>query len=205
MLESRCAACLHLRGVLSLSMLREASKINSEPITAGSIISVGGFSNEKFAVGRVLRGGMGIVYQTVPVRPIGRTMALKTYIDAADTAKFDREARLWISLGTHPNSAHLSLGRRVVTWGTSRWFCHVRHRPERRDRSQNGSASRHHWRTRQGSARGGTALRGVVSQGGAQFLSWGRAPNSLRRERAAVRGTLRPHNWLMNPWGVPLN
>lgn len=101
-----CAACLHLRGVLSLSMSREASKISSEPITAGAIISVGGFSNEKFAVGRVLHGGMGIVYQIVPVRPIGRTMALKTYIDAADTAKFDREARLWISLGTHPNIAH---------------------------------------------------------------------------------------------------
>jgi len=87
-------------------MPRQAGRLDPESTAVGSIISVGGFSNEKFAVGKISRGGMGIVYQLVPVRPISRAMALKTYIDAADTAKFEREARLWISLGTHPNIAH---------------------------------------------------------------------------------------------------
>jgi hypothetical protein len=76
-----------------------------KPIDVGSIIAVQGFSNEKFAVGRVVRGGMGIVYQLVPVRPTLGVMALKTYQNPADVAKFEHEARLWISLGTHAHIA----------------------------------------------------------------------------------------------------
>jgi hypothetical protein len=81
-------------------------KPEPEPIDVGSIIAVQGFSNEKFAVGKILRGGMGIVYQLVSVRPTMGVMALKTYQNPADVAKFEHEARLWISLGTHPHIAH---------------------------------------------------------------------------------------------------
>jgi len=86
-------------------MPRDVGKLDSQPIASGSIVSVEDFSHEKFVVERILRGGMGIDYQLVPVRPVLRAMALKTYLDAADSAKFESEARSWISLGTHPNIA----------------------------------------------------------------------------------------------------
>jgi len=63
--------------------------------------------NEKFVIGKILEGGMGTVYQLVPVRPVGvPPIALKTFQESADRPQFIREAEVWISLGTHPYIAH---------------------------------------------------------------------------------------------------
>ena len=89
-----------------LAVPLQNDKAEPEPLDVGSIVTVEAFSSEKFAVGKVSRGGMGIVYQLVPVRPTLGVMALKTYQNPADVAKFEHEARLWISLGTHAHIAH---------------------------------------------------------------------------------------------------
>lgn len=79
---------------------------DTEP-TVGSLLTLQALENEKFVVGKVLKGGMGVVYQLVPVRPVGiPPLALKTYQETADRAQFIREAEVWISLGTYPHVAH---------------------------------------------------------------------------------------------------
>ena len=75
-------------------------------LAPGSVISLPALENEKFVIGAVLKGGMGTVYQLVPVRPARSPLALKTYQETADRAQFVREAEIWISLGNHPNIAH---------------------------------------------------------------------------------------------------
>jgi serine/threonine protein kinase len=78
----------------------------SEPCV-GSVIALEVLDNEKFVIGNILKGGMGIVYQLVPVRMAGSGVAaLKTYQKSANRSQFIRESRLWISLGTHPYIAH---------------------------------------------------------------------------------------------------
>lgn len=73
----------------------------------GSIVSLQVLDNEKFVIGKILEGGMGTVYQLVPVRPVGvPPIALKTFQESADKSQFIREAEVWISLGTHPHIAH---------------------------------------------------------------------------------------------------
>ena len=78
------------------------------PITPkiGSVVSFKELSNEKYVVGRILRGGMGEVYQLIPVAPVGPMLALKTYQPTAKREQFIREVDLWISLGIHPHIAH---------------------------------------------------------------------------------------------------
>jgi len=81
--------------------------MTTPPLAAvGSIISLEVLSNEKFAIGKVLGGGMGTVYQLVPVKPGRLPLALKTFQQFVDRPQFLREAELWISLGTHPHIAH---------------------------------------------------------------------------------------------------
>lgn len=55
---------------------------------------------------------MGNVYQLIPLLPGERPLALKTYQGEGDYAQFEREARIWVSLGAHPNVA------RAITYGT---------------------------------------------------------------------------------------
>lgn len=78
---------------------------SSEP-EIGSVISLEILENEKFVVAKVLKGGMGTVYQLVPVRLGTNPAALKTYQPTADRAQFIREAEVWIGLGQHPHIAH---------------------------------------------------------------------------------------------------
>lgn len=68
----------------------------------GSVVTVKELSNEKFVIGQVLRGGMGEVYQLVPVAFYAPALALKTYQNDASREQFIREAGIWISLGDHP-------------------------------------------------------------------------------------------------------
>lgn len=71
----------------------------------GSVVTITALSNEKYVIGKILRGGMGEVYQLVPVAPIGLALALKTYQSSASRESFTREAEIWISLGNHPHIA----------------------------------------------------------------------------------------------------
>ena len=54
-------------------------KPSSDVPQIGSVITIGSLSNEKFVVGKILKGGMGEVYQLVPVRFGSPPLALKTY------------------------------------------------------------------------------------------------------------------------------
>lgn len=71
----------------------------------GSVVAVPFFENLKFVVGQKRSGGMGSVYQLIPIMPNMPVLALKTYQGTQNFRQFSEEARIWISLGTHPNIA----------------------------------------------------------------------------------------------------
>jgi serine/threonine protein kinase len=71
----------------------------------GSIVTLGDFGNRKFVVGETLQGGMGLVYQLVPVDPFANIVALKTYKTDATPEQFLRESDIWFSIGKHQNIA----------------------------------------------------------------------------------------------------
>lgn len=71
----------------------------------GEVISLPFYENEKFVVGVTRAGGMGSVYQLIPLASFRPKFALKTYHVGADRAGFAREAKVWISLGDHTNIA----------------------------------------------------------------------------------------------------
>jgi serine/threonine protein kinase len=77
-------------------------KPNKDDGAVGSVITLKEASNEKFVIGQVVRGGMGEVYQLVPVASYAPALALKTYQKDATREQFIREAGIWISLGDHP-------------------------------------------------------------------------------------------------------
>jgi len=77
-------------------------KPNKDEGAVGSVITLKEVSNEKFVVAQVVRGGMGEVYQLVPVASYAPALALKTYQKDATREQFIREAGIWISLGDHP-------------------------------------------------------------------------------------------------------
>ena len=77
----------------------------------GQVISIPFYENEKCVVGQMRSGGMGSVFQLIPLSPLKRVLALKTYRAGIDPTVFAREAKIWISLGEHPNIARaLSYG-----------------------------------------------------------------------------------------------
>ena len=80
-------------------------------LSEGAIIALPFFENEKFVVGSKRGGGMGNVYQLIPLLLGAQPLALKTYQGGGDFSQFEREARIWISLGAHPNVA------RAITYG----------------------------------------------------------------------------------------
>jgi serine/threonine protein kinase len=77
----------------------------------GAIVALPFFESEKFVVGSKRSGGMSNVYQLIPLLPGASPVALKTYQEDGDFSQFEREARIWVSLGTHPNIA------RAITYG----------------------------------------------------------------------------------------
>ena len=80
-------------------------------LAEGAIVALPFFENEKFVVGTKRGGGMGNVYQLIPLLPGAQPLALKTYQGRGNYSLFEREARIWISLGAHPNIA------RAITYG----------------------------------------------------------------------------------------
>ena len=103
-------------GSTSLSTL-QPTKITDMPesdglnLPEGAIVALPFFENEKFVVGSKRGGGMGNVYQLIPLLPGAQPLALKTYQVDGDYDQFEREARIWVSLGAHPNVA------RAITYG----------------------------------------------------------------------------------------
>lgn len=87
------------------------SKTDELNLSEGAIVALPFFENEKFVVGSKRGGGMGNVYQLIPLLPGARPLALKTYQGEGDYTQFEREARIWVSLGAHPNVA------RAITYG----------------------------------------------------------------------------------------
>jgi len=79
----------------------------------GSVVTVKELSNEKYVIGKILRGGMGEVYQLIPVMPFGPTFALKTYQQTATREQFIRGVDHWISLGNH---AHIARALVYLEW-----------------------------------------------------------------------------------------
>ncbi len=73
-------------------------------ISVGTVVTLDFFENTKAVVASVLGGGMGTIYQLVPIQP-ARPWALKTFKDDADPEAFDRECRIWLSLADHPSIA----------------------------------------------------------------------------------------------------
>lgn len=71
----------------------------------GAVVAVPFFENLKFIVGQKRTGGMGSVCQLIPIMPNMPVLALKTYQGTQKFQQFSEEARIWISLGTHPNIA----------------------------------------------------------------------------------------------------
>ena len=76
----------------------------SEP-GIGSVITIYDFERRKFVVTNIYKGGMGIVYQLLPVDPFETAVALKTYQHHVSVEQFINEARIWFSLSGHPNIA----------------------------------------------------------------------------------------------------
>jgi hypothetical protein len=72
----------------------------------GQITSVRFFGSEKFAIGKIMQGGMGRVYQLVPIRADGHPCALKTLQGVMTERDFERECNAWLSVAQHDNIAH---------------------------------------------------------------------------------------------------
>jgi serine/threonine protein kinase len=71
----------------------------------GSIITIDEFDRRKFVVSDIHKGGMGIVYQLLPVNPFHEALALKSYLQDQLFEDFEKEARIWFSVSDHPNIA----------------------------------------------------------------------------------------------------
>src|SRR5258706_252603 len=72
----------------------------------GSVISIAGFAPMKFVVADRREGGMGIVFGLTPVDLQRRDFALKALSSRGNWEMAEREARMWISLGSHDGLAH---------------------------------------------------------------------------------------------------
>lgn len=69
------------------------------------VVTLDFFGRRKYVVARVLQGGMGSVYQLVPIDTGNRTVALKTIKGSSSIRSFDAECEAWFSLAHHPNVA----------------------------------------------------------------------------------------------------
>jgi hypothetical protein len=73
--------------------------------TVGRITTVDFWGNEKFAIGKIMQGGMETVYQFVPIRADAHPVALKTLQGVMQISAFERECETWLSIAQHPNVA----------------------------------------------------------------------------------------------------
>ncbi len=78
---------------------------NSRSGLVGSTVAIDGYSNEKFLVNKEMRGGMGVVFQLIPVRPIMNVCASKTFQASVDPTTFTKECEMWLLLSNRPHIA----------------------------------------------------------------------------------------------------
>ena len=71
----------------------------------GTIITIDELDRQKFVIADIHKGGMGIVYQLIPVNPFNQVLALKSYLQDQSFDDFVKEARIWFSVSDHPNIA----------------------------------------------------------------------------------------------------
>lgn len=69
------------------------------------VTSLDFYTKEKFVVGKILKGGMGSVYQLVPINAGAKPVALKTVQGTASLRAFDIECEAWLSVSYHGNIA----------------------------------------------------------------------------------------------------
>jgi serine/threonine protein kinase len=69
------------------------------------VVTIDFCSQQKFVVAKVMQGGMGSVYQLVPIRAGSKPVALKTIKGKSSIQSFDIECEAWFSVAHHPNIA----------------------------------------------------------------------------------------------------
>lgn len=69
------------------------------------VVTLDFFSQQKYVVAKVLQGGMGSVYQLIPIHAANKTLALKTIKGKSSIRAFDIECEAWFSVAHHPNIA----------------------------------------------------------------------------------------------------
>ena len=87
------------------------------------VVTIDFFSQQKFVVAKVLQGGMGSVYQLIPIHVGSKPLALKTIKGKSSIRAFDIECEAWFSVAHHPNIARAfafgtwdSLPSVIVDW-----------------------------------------------------------------------------------------
>ncbi len=73
-------------------------------VEPGQVITVPFAANQRAVVRSVHRGGMGVVYELIPLVP-WKVLALKTFQSHVSNDAFVRECTIWVSLSKHPNVA----------------------------------------------------------------------------------------------------
>lgn len=73
-------------------------------LQVGTVVALEFFENQKFVINAILEGGMGSVFQLVPIRP-AQPCAMKTFQPHIDRQAFERECEIWLSLSSHANIA----------------------------------------------------------------------------------------------------
>ena len=71
----------------------------------GRITHVDFFGNEKFVIGKIMKGGMGAVYQPIPIRTDAPPIALKTLQRIMTVPDIEQECNAWLSVAQHENIA----------------------------------------------------------------------------------------------------
>lgn len=79
----------------------------TDEVHSGQIVTIDRFDRQKFVVGNVIEGGMGTVFQLVPINPMSRVLALKTFQEHINQYLFEKEAQLWVEIGQHKNIAEV--------------------------------------------------------------------------------------------------
>lgn len=71
----------------------------------GEIITIEDFSGSRFVVASRHEGGMGVVFRLSQLNPLLPDLALKLLAAGSDFKSAEREARIWVSIGSGPHIA----------------------------------------------------------------------------------------------------
>lgn len=77
------------------------ASFDSPMLKSLDVTSLEFYNNEKYVIGKVLQGGMGSIFQLVPINAGSKTIALKTVQGATSIRSFDVECEAWLSVAHH--------------------------------------------------------------------------------------------------------